>query len=138
MTEQALAPAATAVVGRFIDAVSAMDPDALAAVLHPDLVVIEPAGLPYGGVYRGVEAFFTTLLPEIVGAFTLEVEDAQIFDGGSAAACRMTAVYTSRRTGSVIRMPYVEVYDVVDGLIAKADVYPQDVTALTRWMDANR
>ena len=129
---------ATAAVRRFIDAVSAMDIDAMAAVLHPDIVVIEPEGLPYGGIYQGSEVFFTTLLPEIAGAFTLEVEDVQIFDGGSSAACQMTAVYTSRRTGSVVRMPYVEVYQVAEGLITKTDVYPQDVTALSRWMEANR
>lgn len=138
MTEQTLDTAATVVVGRFIDAVSRMDPEALAAVLHPDLVVIEPEALPYGGVHRGVDTFFSTLLPAIVGDFTLEVEGPKIFDGGTSAACRMTAVYTSRRTGSIIRMPYVEVYRVVDGLIAEADVFPQDVTALASWMDANR
>lgn len=138
MVEQTLDTAATAVVGRFIDAVSAMDADAMATVLHPDLVVIEPEGLPYGGVYQGLDVFFGTLLPEIAGAFSLGVEDVRIFDRGSAAACQMTAVYTSRRTGAVIRMPYVEVYEVVDGLITRTDVYPQDVTALTRWMDANR
>lgn len=138
MTQQALDTTAVAVVGRFIEAVSRMDPDALAAVLHPDLVVIEPEVLPYGGVHHGVDTFFNTLLPAIAGDFTLEVENPQIFDGGTTAACRMTAVYTSRRTGSVIRMPYVEVYDVVDGLIARADVYPQDGHALARWMDDNR
>lgn len=135
---QVLDTAATAVVGRFIDAVSVMDGEAMAAVLHPDIVVIEPESLPFGGVYRGVEVFFNTLLPQIAGAFSLGVEGARILDGGSTAACQMTAVYTSHRTGSVIRMPYVEVYEVVDGLIAKADVYPQDVTELTRWMEANR
>ncbi len=129
---------ATAAVRRFIDAVSTMDADAMAAVLHPDIVVIEPEGLPYGGIYQGAETFFTTLLPEIAGAFSLGVEDAHIFDGGDTAACRMTAVYTSHRTGAVVRMPYVEVYDVAGGLITRADVYPQDVTALSRWMEANR
>ena len=138
MTEQVLDSAATVVVGRFIDAVSAMDVEAITAVLHPEIVVIEPAGLPYGGVYRGRDTFLTTLLPAIAGAFTLEVEDPKIFDGGDSAACRMIAVFTSRRTGTVIRMPYIEVYDVVDGQIAKADVFPQDVSALARWMEANR
>jgi ketosteroid isomerase-like protein len=143
MTEQTLEArqgesAATAVVARLVAAVSAMDAEALRAVLHPDVEVIEPAGLPYGGVYRGADTFFTELLPALAGPFQLDVEDVKIFDGGDAGASRMTAVYTSRRTGSVIRMPYVEVYDVVDGLVTRVDVYPQDVTALTEWMDANR
>jgi uncharacterized protein len=135
---QVLDTTPAAVVGRFIDAVSVMDGEAMAAVLHPDIEVIEPDSLPFGGVYRGLDVFFNTLLPQIAGAFSLGVEDAQILAGGSTAACRMTAVYTSHRTGSVIRMPYVEVYEVVDGLIAKADVYPQDATELTSWMEANR
>lgn len=137
--EQVLDTRPTAVVGRFIDAVSTMDAEAIAAVLHPDIVVTEPDSLPFGGVYEGAEVFFKTLLPQIAGAFSLGVEEPQILDGGDTiAACWMTAVYTSHRTGSVIRMPYVEVYEVLDGLIAKADVFPQDVTALTLWMDANR
>ncbi|HTK66483.1 MAG TPA: nuclear transport factor 2 family protein [Pseudonocardia sp.] len=138
MTEQALETSAVAVVARLVDAVSRMDADALRAVLHPDVVVIEPEGLPYGGVYRGADAFFGELLPALAGPFELVVDDVQLFDGGSAGASRMTAVYTSRRTGETIRMPYVEVYDVVDGLVTRVDVYPQDVTALTLWMDANR
>ncbi len=137
MTERTLDTAAD-VVGRVIDAVTAMDVDALKALVHPDVEVIEPEGLPYGGIYRGADAFFNKLLPEIVGPFELGVEGTTIFSGDGAAASRMTAVYTSRRTGSTIRMPYVEVYDVVDGLVTKVDVYPQDVTALTHWMDANR
>lgn len=138
MTLQSLDVSVVAVVGRLVDAVSVMDAEALAAVLHPRVEVIEPEGLPYGGVYRGVEAFFTDLLPRIAGPFQLDVQDVTIFDGGTAGASRMTAVYTSRRTGAVIRMPYVEVYDVADGLVTKIDVYPQDVAALTRWMDLNR
>ena len=136
--EQVLDTAPTAVVGRFIEAVSAFDADAMAAVIHPDIVVTEPEGLPFGGVYRGADVFFNELLPEIAGVFSLGVEDVRIFGGDSAAACQMTAVYTSRRTGSVIRMPYVEIYDVVANMIAKAFVYPHDVTALALWMEANR
>jgi ketosteroid isomerase-like protein len=125
------------VVRDAIDAMVAVDGERLQKLIHPDIEVVEPESLPYGGVYQGASAFFEELLPALAGPFQLEVEDATIYDGGTSAASRMTVVFTSRRTGEVLKMPYVEVYDVEDGLIRRIDVYPQDVTRLTTFMVAN-
>jgi ketosteroid isomerase-like protein len=138
MSEQTISKTAAEVVEDLLKALETIDVEALKGAIDPNVEVIEPEGLPYGGVYQGADAFFTKLLPELAGPFELGVEDAKVFDGGHAAAANMKVVFTSRRTGETIRMPYVEVYDVVAGLITKIDVYPQDVTALTEWMDANR
>jgi ketosteroid isomerase-like protein len=138
MSEQTVSRTAAEVVEDLLKALETIDVEVLKELVDQDVEVIEPEGLPYGGVYRGADAFFGDLLPEIAGPFEIGVEDAKVFDGGDAAAANMTVVYTSRRTGETIRMPYVEIYGVTDGLISKIDVYPQDVTALTEWMDANR
>ena len=37
------------------------DVDAVARLAHPDFVVQQAAGLPYGGTHRGLEAFFAML-----------------------------------------------------------------------------
>jgi uncharacterized protein len=138
MSEQTVSKTAAEVVDDLIDALATIDVEVLKALVHPDVEVTEPVGLPYGGVYRGADAFFGELLPQLAGPFELGIEDAKVFDGGEAAAANMKVVYTSRRTGETIRMPYVEIYSVTDGLITKIDVYPQDVTALTEWMEGNR
>jgi ketosteroid isomerase-like protein len=138
MSNAVSSPAAAAVVEKLIEALSVIDAERLQALIATDVEVIEPAGLPYGGVYHGAEAFFTELLPALAGPFELGVSEAKVFDGGDKAAANMIVSYTSRRTGEAIHMPYVEVYSVADGLITKIDVYPQDVSALSAFMEANR
>jgi ketosteroid isomerase-like protein len=128
---------AVAVVDQFVAAIAAVDARALEALLHPDVEVNEPEALPYGGVYRGRDAFFGELLPAVVGRFEIGVEDAQIFAGDGAAAARMTIVYTARDTGEMLRMPYVEVYEVRDGLITHVDVFPQDAQRLAEFMNGS-
>jgi uncharacterized protein len=138
MSEQTATKTAAEVVDDLLKALETIDVEVLQGLVDSNVEVIEPEGLPYGGVYRGADAFFGDLLPQIAGPFEIGIEDAKVFDGGDAAAANMKVVYTSRRTGETIRMPYVEIYSVADGLISKIDVFPQDVTALTQWMDANR
>jgi ketosteroid isomerase-like protein len=138
MSEAVSKTSAGAVVEKLLAAFGAADADALQPLFDPNVEVIEPAGLPYGGVYKGAAAFFEQLLPAIAGPFELTVSDSRVFDGGDAAAANMVLSFTSRRTGETIHMPYVEIYRVADGLITQVDVYPQDVTALAAFMDANR
>jgi uncharacterized protein len=138
MSQQTTQTTPAEAVEQVLDAIRAMDLDALKAVVHPDVEVIEPAGLPYGGVYRGADAFFGDLFPAIAGPFELGVANSKVFEQRGAAAVRMDITFTSRRTGEAIVMPYVEIYHVAEGLITKIDVFPQDVTALTQFMDANR
>src|SRR5262249_49564233 len=138
MSEQTVSKTAAEAVEDLVQALATIDAEVLKDLIHSDVEVIEPEGLPYGRVYKGADAFFGELLPQLAGPFELSIEDAKVFDGGETAAANMTVVYTSRRTGETIRMPYVEIYSVEDGLITKIDVYPQDVTALTEWMEAHR
>jgi ketosteroid isomerase-like protein len=126
---------AVAVAQRFVDGVAAVDAAVLRAVLHPDLETIEPSALPYGRTYHGRDAFFGELMAYVVGRFEVAVEgETKIFDGGDSAAALMTIVYTSRATGEAIRMRYVEVYRIVDGLIRQIEVFPHDAQALAVFM----
>src|SRR5271169_2176336 len=95
---------AVALAQQFADGVAAVDAAALTAVLHPDVEVHEPTTLPYGGVYRGREAFFSGLMQAVVSNFDVGVEGVRIFDGGDRAAAQMTMIYTSRATGRSIHM----------------------------------
>lgn len=48
-TDVTTVPEASAVVQHLMDALSRADLDAVAALADPDIVVIEPESLPYGG-----------------------------------------------------------------------------------------
>jgi ketosteroid isomerase-like protein len=138
MSGQQIIGSAGAVVQQVLDAVAALDADRLAPLIHDDVEVIEPSSLPYGGTYRGKQAFFEELFPALTGPFEMGTEDVVLLEGATAAASRMTVLFTSRRTGRTIRMPYVEVYEVADAQVRKLEVFPQDVTALTAFMEAER
>lgn len=138
MSEQQTIGSAGAVVQQVLDATAALDADRLAPLIHDDVEVIEPLSLPYGGIYRGKQAFFEELFPPLTEPFEVGMEDGVLMEGATAVASRMTVVFTSRRTGRTIRMPYVEVYEVADAQVRKIEVFPQDVTALTTFMEAER
>ncbi len=118
-------------------AVLSKDIDGLKAVLHPDLEVIEPISLPYGGTYRGLDAFLGDLFVQMTSGFDIGMEDVRVIDGGNAVASQMTVVFTSKRTGVPIKMPYVEVYDLEDGMIRRVEVYPSDTKLMAEFMAAN-
>lgn len=42
---------------RFVDALFRNDWEAMAPLVHPDFELREPAALPYGGTYKGLEGF---------------------------------------------------------------------------------
>jgi ketosteroid isomerase-like protein len=118
------------------DAVCTEDVALITKLLHDDLVVTEPRSLPFGGVYRGRDAFLGRLLPAIVGPFKMAVEDVRVVNGGGQAAAVLTVRFTSRRTGKSLAMPYVEIYDFEGGLISQIGVYPQDTAELGDFLRA--
>ncbi|MHB8693664.1 MAG: nuclear transport factor 2 family protein [Solirubrobacteraceae bacterium] len=132
----AASPDAGTVVRKLLEALETLDVESLRAVLHPDVEVTEPASLPYGGTYSGRDAFFNELFPALVTKFDIAMEDPEVFEAAGSAATRMKVVYTSKRTGRALRMPYVEVYGIQDDLIRWIDVYPQDAARLTEFMNA--
>src|SRR4051794_10406665 len=99
MSEQTTTMSAADAVENLVRALAEIDVEVLQRLVDPQVTVIEPEGLPYGGVYNGAEEFFGKLLPELAGPFELKIEDAKVFDGGDAAAANMKVCYTSRRTG---------------------------------------
>lgn len=124
-------------VRALFDAVLAGDVDTIAALLHPDLEVIEPESLPYGGVYRGKDAFLTDLFPKLTGLVDVGIEGVRILGEESVAMAQMDGVFTARRTGAQLRMPYVEVYEFDGGLISRITVYPADTKALADFLTEN-
>jgi ketosteroid isomerase-like protein len=128
---------ARVVARELIDAISALDFESVQALIHPDVEVIEPDSLPYGGRCTGREEFFAGVVGVLAANFELTVTGVTIMEADARrAASSMTIEFKARRSGAAIAMPYVEIYDVRDGLVAKIDVYPQDAARLADFMAA--
>jgi hypothetical protein len=64
---------------------------AVAAAVHPDILVVTPASLPYGGEWRGVEGFERFLQAFAAAWKDLEVSDPTIVEfGGDAVIVLLT------------------------------------------------
>jgi len=108
------------------DAAKRGDLDAFVAALAPDVVVVEPSFLPYGGTYRGVDGFLS-----------LFGELAKTFDVAGLNVDRVVA------DGDIVlgflRMPFADqngMLDVIeqstirDGKVTEMRIFVHDLGAL--------
>jgi ketosteroid isomerase-like protein len=101
------------------------DLEKLLSCLHPDVVVIEPSGLPYGGEHHG-HAGFGQLLQTMVNRLELNVTGISVYEAEGGFAARMDATFKSLATGREISTTVVEVDEVIDGLVTRIDAYYKD------------
>lgn len=125
------------VVRNMLDAVIRGDGEGTLACVHPDIVVIEPASLPYGGVFHGMEAFRDQVYAAILGKFTTHIGRCELLGNNDKVAASMDITFTSRKTGRSIQIPYVEIYTVRDDRVIHLDVYPQDAQAFIMFWNDN-
>lgn len=119
----------TAVVGRFIEGILT-DPASALALLHPDLEVIEPESLPYGGVHRGRDAFAQQVLGTAAALMDIRILDHSTVAAGDRVLLRLEFEFTSRASGRTLRLASVELHEVHDGLITRIEVFYQDTKRL--------
>jgi ketosteroid isomerase-like protein len=117
------------VVQAFLDGFRAGDIETALSVLHDDLHVSEPAGLPTGGEYRG-KAAFVGFLQHVASLYEVELRGAKLIDGGDVTVAVIDATWTGRETGRQLVTQFVELYTVVDGLVTAINVFPKDTRAL--------
>lgn len=128
---------AETVVRSLIDAMSAGDIEGMLSRMAPDIEVREPESLPYGGVHHGIEAFCKNVIEVMLAKVEMGATNHALFSSGDTVAVSMLSSATSRRTGEVLYMPFMELYTVKDGLITCIDVYPKDTKQLVEFLDAN-
>lgn len=119
-----------ATVRRFYDHISSGDLEGAAALLHDELVIHEPPGLPYGGDYHG-PAGFVELMGRINEAFEPSpAGPVEYLGDGDPVLVRLVGRFASRATGQSVEMPIVELHYVRDGKIAELDIYYKQPEAL--------
>lgn len=102
------------------------DFDGIAKAFHRDIVVHEPASLPYAGDWRGFEAL-GQLFKRMHDAWSLmDVEDMRATIDGDTLFMGSTLVATARHSGQEIRQPFAEILKIKDGLVIEGFPYYSD------------
>lgn len=125
------------VVQAFYDAMRSIDPAALAASFSEDVVVIEPAALPYGGTTTSRDEFFAKVLGYTSQRASFRVETSEVFGDGDRLAGHFTATFTAHSTGETVILSQTEVYEVTDGVISKVEVFQHNTQELIEFFDRN-
>ena len=113
-------PTAKEILDRFYDAErvymaappGTADSSALAATLAPDVKLIQSPDLPYGGVFVGVNGFldWAKQMNELFSG--VDVRDPEVLEGENKAVVLSTLYATVRRTGAVLKIPFVQIIKV--------------------------
>jgi hypothetical protein len=101
------------------------------AFVHPQVVIHEPDGLPYGGDWYG-RSGFQEMFSAMAALLEFTLEKCEITAlGPDSAVMRAEATFTGRASGKQLRTRFVEIYTIRDQMIIDADIYPKDTLALT-------
>ncbi|MFX4294039.1 nuclear transport factor 2 family protein [Streptomyces bohaiensis] len=114
------------VVRGLYDALVTGDVPGVLAKLAPDVIVDEPAQLPYGGVHQGREVFVQSILGAMMGYAEVAITDAEVFEGPTGVVGTLAGTLTARTTGETFPLTMVEIHQVEDGTVQKIDVYTKN------------
>jgi uncharacterized protein len=119
-----------AIVNALLDALEAGNLDRMVANCAPDMTVLEPENLPYGGPHVGPVAF-RELLETIFKLANVVLKSREVRAAGDRVMVNMFADFTSRITNRTVSTSMVELYSFKEGRITQIDVYYKDVTKLS-------
>jgi ketosteroid isomerase-like protein len=120
-----------ATVERFYDVVLRGDLDSASGLLDENVVVHEPAGLPYGGEFQGIAGWRKVTEHEI-SLMETELLTPLLFRDvdGETVLLTVKVRFTSRTTGRSAETDAVELLKVRDGRLTVIDVYYRDPGAV--------
>lgn len=116
----------------------AQDPAILARAFHADVVVHEPASLPYSGDWIGLDGVARLMrrMGELFGGMAI---DALVCAGSPERlhlACTLTM--TVRATGETIVQPFAELLRFKDGLLIEGTPFYHDTSELVAALTPRR
>jgi ketosteroid isomerase-like protein len=119
----------TNIVKRLFDGHMNGDLEGALSVIHPEIVVREAEGLPYGGEWLGLEGF-GQLLAKMASHYEFEILSYDLTAAGERVVGEMKARFTSHTTRSSLETTVVELYRFIDDQVADIDVYCKDTKAI--------
>ncbi len=126
------------VVKAFHDAMKTMDMAAILTILADDLIVVEPASLPYGGTTSTRKEFFDKVFSYTNERASFRVDASEVFGDGNRLAGHFTARFTAHRSGETFVLNQTELYDVTAGVISKVEVFQYNTNELIEFLDRNQ
>jgi ketosteroid isomerase-like protein len=119
-------------MARIVETLASGDGEQMKALCHPELVVEDPASLPFGGAYHGYDG-----LLEVAGKLFASIEGCRIEPqaafgelGGDEFILRQRMTGRSVRTGRPVEMEILELYRFQDGLLIGVKPFYWDTAAL--------
>lgn len=110
------------------------DMERLRELTHEDCVVDEPESLPYGGEYTG-ETAFPDIFADIAGTWdAFDFEGPDIWDAGEKVFVLWQV--EAEASGGVVEQPLMEVYEIEDDKIVRADIFYKDTAAILEAVEA--
>ncbi|KRA31089.1 hypothetical protein ASD81_16520 [Nocardioides sp. Root614] len=117
-------------MNQFYNAALSKDLVAIAAILHPNVIVHEASSLPYGGAHEGRDNVLI-LLAMLFDGIPLElVVRSEVLISGSRAAAFLEVPFGFDDSANPISMPVVETFVVEQGLITQIRPYYFDTAAI--------
>jgi ketosteroid isomerase-like protein len=114
------------------------DLGALAAVFHTDIVVHEPASLPYAAEWHGHESLGQLLKSMRESWSSMNVENMRAMTARDMLFMCCTLVATARNSGEQIPQPFAEVLKIRDGLVIEGTPYYYDTAAICAALQSRR
>ncbi|GAA1631687.1 nuclear transport factor 2 family protein [Actinoplanes couchii] len=114
------------VVRALYDALGRGDVPGLLARLDPDVIVDEPARLPYGGVHRGRDVFVQSILGAMMGYAEVAITAAEVYEGPAGVVGTLTGELVAHTTGERFPLVMVEIHRVAGGVVREIDVYTKN------------
>ncbi|MFE2999080.1 nuclear transport factor 2 family protein [Nocardia sp. NPDC059246] len=117
------------ILTRFHQSIVGGDIPTAMELVHPECVLNEADGLPYGGDYIGGEGFLQ-LATVFTKDFDVTVHSWQAHDAGELVVAQMSVTLQSKETGRTLDTSVVELYRFTDEQISGIDVFYKDTKAV--------
>lgn len=122
-----------AIVRKFYSAVKTGDSETVNACLHPELLTLEPEGVPYPGAFKGREGFWSLLdtIMKVYSNFSFP-DDVEMIAERDWVMAMVPLSITSSETGKSLDVPVAEVFKFKDKQIILLQPYYFDTLAVMK------
>lgn len=98
-------------------------------LLHPDVVIEQPASLPHGGRHRG-QAGMNEMGATFARYWTRTIGEPTVLGCDGTVVQITSQTWTAKQTGRAATVDVVELFSFTDGRISEIRVFQQDTHAL--------
>lgn len=110
----------------------------VAEMLSKDVLLCEPASLPYGGEYRGHDGFERWLRAFADTWSSMEVRHSEVFAMGDVVFNRSHVYAKARATGAPADWPLLQYFRIKDGRVAELRPFHWDTAAMLPALKQNK